>query len=116
MSYRALIPTVAGLAILVAVAVATIVEVERDARRRARQGRGGQSVRATETLPPRPLVPQGMTGGEGQSVTALPASSTPAPQRRAWADGIGAGEYPPVMVDDDTARAARRLLDFHREG
>lgn len=104
MSYRALIPVVAGLTVLVAVAVSTLVEVERDARRRARQGRGGQSVApAAATLPPRPSVPPaGVTGREGRSVTALPAPSRPL----AWASA----------PDDEVARSARRMLDLHREG
>lgn len=100
MSYKLLTPALAGLAILVAVLVATIVEVERDARR-ARQGRGGQSVRATESLPPRPSSPSGPPTG---TVTARGGRFGPPPTDL---------PEPTPVPDDEIAASCRRLFDLH---
>lgn len=108
MSYKLLTPALAGLAILVAVLVATIVEIERDARR-ARQGRGGQSTPSfgptpPVALPPRPSSPSGPPTG---TVTARGGRFGPPPTDL---------PEPTPVLDDEIAQAARRLLALHRDG
>lgn len=93
-----------GVAVLLAVAVKTVIDAEKNrvAARSASRGRGGQS--GTRPLPPRPVprpdTPIGSLARGGR------LDSPPADRR---------GPLSPPD-DDDTAAARHRLFDLHGMG